>query len=61
MLSVGVENLPEIDQFPLWAELYVEHEREAITLSLYANQALPGPSDPTTGVKFGPDPIPLLP
>jgi hypothetical protein len=42
LLSVGVENLPEIDQFPLWAELYVEHEREAITLSLYANQALPG-------------------
>ncbi|MGW2935408.1 helix-turn-helix domain-containing protein [Streptomyces sp. NPDC001156] len=42
LLSVGVENLPEIDQFPMWAELYVEHEREAITLSLYANQALPG-------------------
>ncbi|MBC2905903.1 helix-turn-helix domain-containing protein [Streptomyces cupreus] len=42
MLSVGVANLPEIDQFPMWAELYMEHEREAIALSLYANQALPG-------------------
>jgi transcriptional regulator with XRE-family HTH domain len=34
LLSAGVENLPEIDQFPMWAELYVEHEREAIALSL---------------------------
>ncbi|KKD04120.1 helix-turn-helix domain-containing protein [Streptomyces sp. WM6386] len=42
MLSVGVANLPEIDQFPMWAELYMEHEREAIALSLYANQVLPG-------------------
>ncbi|MBE8476919.1 helix-turn-helix domain-containing protein [Streptomyces justiciae] len=42
MLSAGVANLPEIDQFPMWAELYMEHEREAIALSLYANQVLPG-------------------
>lgn len=42
MLSVGVANLPEIDQFPMWAELYMEHEREAIALSLSANQVLPG-------------------
>jgi transcriptional regulator with XRE-family HTH domain len=42
MLSVGVANLPEIDQFPMWAELYMQHEREAIALSLYANQVLPG-------------------
>ncbi|MFE9885455.1 Scr1 family TA system antitoxin-like transcriptional regulator [Streptomyces scopuliridis] len=41
-LSVGVANMPEIDQFPLWAEQYVDHEREAIALSLYANQVLPG-------------------
>ncbi|MFE4367500.1 Scr1 family TA system antitoxin-like transcriptional regulator [Streptomyces sp. NPDC056835] len=41
-LSVGVANMPEIDLFPLWAEQYVDHEREAITLSLYANQVLPG-------------------
>ncbi|WP_079072315.1 hypothetical protein [Streptomyces canus] len=28
-------NLPGIDQFPMWAELYVEHECEAIALSWY--------------------------
>ncbi|NBE54476.1 helix-turn-helix domain-containing protein [Streptomyces boluensis] len=41
-LAVAVANMPEIDQFPLWAESYIKHEREAIALSLYANQALPG-------------------
>ncbi|MFJ1581456.1 Scr1 family TA system antitoxin-like transcriptional regulator [Streptomyces sp. NPDC088182] len=41
-LSVGVANMPEIDQFPLWAEQYVDHEREAITLSWYESQVLPG-------------------
>ncbi|KUN75752.1 helix-turn-helix domain-containing protein [Streptomyces griseoruber] len=42
MLATGVANLPEIDQFPLWAELYMEHEREAIALSWYDNAVLPG-------------------
>ncbi|MEH0576630.1 MULTISPECIES: helix-turn-helix transcriptional regulator [Streptomyces] len=42
MLATGVDNLPEIDQFPLWAELYMEHEREAIALSWYDNAVLPG-------------------
>jgi len=42
MLAAGVANLPDIDQFPMWAELYMEHEREAISLSFYANQVLPG-------------------
>ncbi|MFM9368227.1 helix-turn-helix domain-containing protein [Streptomyces sp. Da 82-17] len=41
-LSVAVANMPEIDEFPLWAESYIKHEREAIALSLYANQVLPG-------------------
>ncbi|MFJ5115276.1 Scr1 family TA system antitoxin-like transcriptional regulator [Streptomyces sp. NPDC088551] len=41
-LSVGVANMPEIDQFPLWAEQFVDHEREAISLSAYQNQVLPG-------------------
>ncbi|MFE3142429.1 Scr1 family TA system antitoxin-like transcriptional regulator [Streptomyces scopuliridis] len=41
-LSVGVANMPEIDQFPLWAEQYVDHEREAISLSSYENQVVPG-------------------
>jgi DNA-binding XRE family transcriptional regulator len=30
MLATGVENLPEIDQFPLYAEQYMVHEREAV-------------------------------
>jgi transcriptional regulator with XRE-family HTH domain len=42
MLSAGVENLPEIDQFPMWAELYVHHEREAISLSWYDTLVVPG-------------------
>ncbi|MER8073499.1 helix-turn-helix transcriptional regulator [Streptomyces sp. NPDC094034] len=41
-LSVGVANMPEIDQFPLWAEQYVDHEREAISLSSFENQVMPG-------------------
>ena len=42
LLSAGVENLPEIDQFPMWAELYVQHEREAVALSWYDTLVVPG-------------------
>ncbi|MFD7683328.1 Scr1 family TA system antitoxin-like transcriptional regulator [Streptomyces sp. NPDC060187] len=42
LLTAGVQNLPEIDQFPMWAELYMEHEREAIALSWYDAMVLPG-------------------
>ncbi|MGW1728733.1 helix-turn-helix domain-containing protein [Streptomyces sp. NPDC002306] len=42
LLAAGVANLPEIDQFPMWAELYIQHEREAIALSWYDNAVLPG-------------------
>ncbi|MEU1417737.1 helix-turn-helix transcriptional regulator [Streptomyces sp. NPDC005731] len=42
MLSAGVANLPEIDQFPMWAELYAQHEREAISLSWYDALVVPG-------------------
>ncbi|MFJ6084423.1 Scr1 family TA system antitoxin-like transcriptional regulator [Streptomyces sp. NPDC092369] len=42
MLVIGLENLPEIDQFPMWAELYVQHEREAIALSWYDALVVPG-------------------
>ncbi|MFF6990648.1 Scr1 family TA system antitoxin-like transcriptional regulator [Streptomyces sp. NPDC010273] len=41
-LEAGVENLPEIDQFPLYAEEYMVHEREAIALSWYDNAVIPG-------------------
>ncbi|WP_328544340.1 helix-turn-helix transcriptional regulator [Streptomyces europaeiscabiei] len=42
MLLAGVRNMPEIDQFPLFAEQYMVHEREAIALSWYDNAVLPG-------------------
>ncbi|MEU6231055.1 helix-turn-helix transcriptional regulator [Streptomyces sp. NPDC047042] len=41
-LVAGVDALPEIDQFPLFADQYVAHEREAISLSWYDNALLPG-------------------
>lgn len=41
-LEAGVENLPEIDQFPLYAEEYMLHEREAIALSWYDALVVPG-------------------
>ncbi|MEU9455999.1 helix-turn-helix transcriptional regulator [Streptomyces sp. NPDC048277] len=42
VFAAGVANLPDIDQFPMWAEVYMEHEREAIALSWYDNAVLPG-------------------
>lgn len=41
-LAAGVDNLPEIDQFPLYAEEYMLHEREAIALSWYDALVVPG-------------------
>ncbi|MFE4056116.1 helix-turn-helix domain-containing protein [Streptomyces sp. NPDC059096] len=41
-LTAGLANLPESDQFPLWAEQYVDHEQEAIAISSYENQLVPG-------------------
>ncbi|WP_420036238.1 helix-turn-helix domain-containing protein [Streptomyces sp. cg28] len=41
-LAVTVANMPEIDQFPLWAESYIQHEREAIALSWYDTLVVPG-------------------
>ncbi|MEU6070479.1 MULTISPECIES: helix-turn-helix domain-containing protein [Streptomyces] len=42
LLSAGVDNLPEIDQFPLYAEQYIDHEREAIALSWFDALLVPG-------------------
>lgn len=42
VLAAGVANMPEIDQFPLFAEQYMAHEREAVALSWYDNAVLPG-------------------
>ncbi|MFF7752720.1 Scr1 family TA system antitoxin-like transcriptional regulator [Streptomyces sp. NPDC007971] len=42
LLAAGVANLPEVDQFPLWAEEYMDQERVAIALSWYDNAVIPG-------------------
>ncbi|GAA1373935.1 helix-turn-helix transcriptional regulator [Streptomyces beijiangensis] len=41
-LAVAVAGMPEIDQYPLYAEQYMAHEREAITLSWYDVLTVPG-------------------
>lgn len=41
-LSVAVSRMPEVDLVPLWAEEYLDREREAIAISVYANAAVPG-------------------
>jgi transcriptional regulator with XRE-family HTH domain len=41
-LQTAVENMPEIDMIPAWAEEYMDVEAEAIALSWYENQVLPG-------------------
>ncbi|MFI1074928.1 Scr1 family TA system antitoxin-like transcriptional regulator [Streptomyces puniciscabiei] len=42
MLTAGVENMPEVDQFPLWAEEYMDQEKVAISLSWYDTLVIPG-------------------
>jgi transcriptional regulator with XRE-family HTH domain len=41
-LSVALDHLPEVDLIPAWAEEYMDLERDAIALSWYENQVLPG-------------------
>lgn len=41
-LSTAVENMPEVDLVPAWAEQYMDLERTALALSWYDNQVLPG-------------------
>ncbi|MEV8413280.1 helix-turn-helix transcriptional regulator [Streptomyces niveus] len=41
-LATAVENMPEIDRNPAWSEQYMDLEREAISMSFFANQVLPG-------------------
>ncbi|MCF3136894.1 helix-turn-helix domain-containing protein [Streptomyces olivochromogenes] len=41
-LSVALSKMPEVDLVPLWAEEYLDREREAIAISSYENQVLPG-------------------
>ncbi|MCE3029403.1 helix-turn-helix transcriptional regulator [Streptomyces sp. CMSTAAHL-2] len=41
-LAAGVTNLPEIDQYPLWVEEYVDQEKVAVALSWYDAMVIPG-------------------
>ncbi|MFG3101162.1 helix-turn-helix domain-containing protein [Streptomyces sp. NPDC048182] len=41
-LAVAVSEMPESDMIPLWAEEFVDREQEAIAISSYENQVLPG-------------------
>ncbi|GAA3958759.1 helix-turn-helix transcriptional regulator [Streptomyces marokkonensis] len=41
-LSVALSRMPEVDLVPLWAEEFLDREREAIVISSYENQVLPG-------------------
>ncbi|MCQ4214418.1 helix-turn-helix domain-containing protein [Streptomyces longispororuber] len=42
VLAAGAANMPEADQFPLWAEEYMRQEREATTISWYDALVVPG-------------------
>ncbi|MCX5141013.1 MULTISPECIES: helix-turn-helix transcriptional regulator [unclassified Streptomyces] len=41
-LETAVENMPEVDLIPAWVEQYLDLEREALALSWYDNQVMPG-------------------
>lgn len=41
-LSVALSRMPEVDLIPLWAEEFLDREREALVISSYENQVLPG-------------------
>ncbi|KMS78215.1 DNA-binding protein [Streptomyces leeuwenhoekii] len=41
-LSAALRHMPEVDLVPLWAEEFLDREREAIAISSYENQVLPG-------------------
>ncbi|WP_106429974.1 helix-turn-helix domain-containing protein [Streptomyces xiaopingdaonensis] len=41
-LAVAVENLPEMDKYPVWAAEFIDREREAVAIGSYENQVVPG-------------------
>ncbi|MFD9908648.1 Scr1 family TA system antitoxin-like transcriptional regulator [Streptomyces sp. NPDC059063] len=41
-LETAVENMPEVDLIPRFAEEYLDHEREAIAISWYESLVVPG-------------------
>ncbi|WP_030953073.1 helix-turn-helix domain-containing protein [Streptomyces sp. NRRL S-481] len=41
-LVAALEHMPEVDLVPLWAEEFLDREREAIAISWYESQVIPG-------------------
>lgn len=41
-LSVAVSRMPEVDLVPLWAEEFLDREREAVAISWYESLLVPG-------------------
>ncbi|MEU1692818.1 helix-turn-helix transcriptional regulator [Streptomyces hirsutus] len=41
-LTAALAHMPEVDLVPLWAEEYLDREREAIAISVYDSLAVPG-------------------
>ncbi len=41
-LAIAVERVPERERFPAFAQDFVEHEREAVGISSYETQVVPG-------------------
>ncbi|WND40218.1 helix-turn-helix transcriptional regulator [Streptomyces sp. BB1-1-1] len=41
-LSTALSRMPEVDLVPLWAEEYIDREREAFAISWYEGLAIPG-------------------
>lgn len=41
-LTAALAHMPEVDLVPLWAEEFLDQEREAIAISSYENQVVPG-------------------
>ncbi|MBB1259017.1 helix-turn-helix domain-containing protein [Streptomyces alkaliterrae] len=42
VLTIAVDNMPEMDKYPIWAAEFVDREAEAVAISSYENQVLPG-------------------
>ncbi|WP_228453028.1 helix-turn-helix domain-containing protein [Streptomyces alkaliterrae] len=42
VLTIAVDNMPEMDKYPIWAAEFVDREAEAVAISWFENQVLPG-------------------
>ncbi|OEV02994.1 helix-turn-helix domain-containing protein [Streptomyces oceani] len=41
-LAVAIENMPEMDKYPIWAAEFVDREADAVALASFENQVIPG-------------------